>query len=465
MNSLTAEAVTDGAADYVAVYDASASAMRKVLLDNLPSASGGGTVLPEVCGGRLTLSSSDAVTTADTDSTTLYFLPYTGRQVALYSGTSWSYFDMGASGVSITTSGLSADTNYDVWGYDSSGSVALELLAWSSDTARASAITRQDGVWSKSGATTRRLLGTVRVVEKAADHTSPGMTVGGSLTYSGAGGNAALIDDNSGTSAADPSGYNTGTSWSVDLGAGNAQTVNKITVTKDTTNGLGNAATMKLEYSDNNSTWTQAGGNFTISSGTSGTAESFTFSYDNSAHRYWRIYYVSGTTGGNFWLQEITLGDNTLTFRDAVRERFVANAQSAVAYADTSLDTTASWSDAGAGTWSAINGGGAAWKHSFLTSIPGEAVSCEVLVFADSEYTVGVALDSSTALHASSTAGLVGGSASGLSGTSVAKATEQPSVGLHYFQGIETTVTGAISAYGSPTANSGQSGMTMHGWR
>jgi hypothetical protein len=42
INGLTAEATVDGAADYVVMYDASASANRKVLIDDLPSGGGGG---------------------------------------------------------------------------------------------------------------------------------------------------------------------------------------------------------------------------------------------------------------------------------------------------------------------------------------------------------------------------------------------------------------------------------------
>ncbi len=46
---------------------------------------------------------------------------------------------------------------------DSSGTPTLEALVWTNDTTRATALVRQDGVWSKTGALTRRYLGTVRV--------------------------------------------------------------------------------------------------------------------------------------------------------------------------------------------------------------------------------------------------------------------------------------------------------------
>lgn len=43
ITSLTADASPDGAADYVATYDASAGYLKKVLISNLPSSGGGGS--------------------------------------------------------------------------------------------------------------------------------------------------------------------------------------------------------------------------------------------------------------------------------------------------------------------------------------------------------------------------------------------------------------------------------------
>ena len=47
--------------------------------------------------------------------------------------------------------------------YDNSGTLTLELsAAWTNDTTRADALTTQDGIYVKSGSTTRRYLGTIR---------------------------------------------------------------------------------------------------------------------------------------------------------------------------------------------------------------------------------------------------------------------------------------------------------------
>jgi hypothetical protein len=53
--------------------------------------------------------------------------------------------------------------NYDVFVYDNSGTLTLELSdAWTDGTTRADALALQDGVYVKNGATTRRWLGTIR---------------------------------------------------------------------------------------------------------------------------------------------------------------------------------------------------------------------------------------------------------------------------------------------------------------
>jgi hypothetical protein len=53
--------------------------------------------------------------------------------------------------------------NYDVYAYDSAGTPALEALAWTDNTSRATGLVKQDGVLVKSGDATRRYIGTVRL--------------------------------------------------------------------------------------------------------------------------------------------------------------------------------------------------------------------------------------------------------------------------------------------------------------
>lgn len=113
------------------------------------------------CMGRLTLESGVAVSTTDqTAKTSVYFTPYNGNLIGIYDGTSWKLHTFTEMTGALGT--LSADTNYDRFIYDNAGTLAFEDVAWTNDTTRATALTTQDGVLVKSGATTRRYLGTFR---------------------------------------------------------------------------------------------------------------------------------------------------------------------------------------------------------------------------------------------------------------------------------------------------------------
>jgi len=116
-----------------------------------------------ICEGRLTLTSGTPVTTGDVSgATSAYFAPYKGNRIALYDGSSaWNVRTF--SEITISLAGLTASTLYDIFAYDNAGTVTIELLAWTNTTTRATALTTQDGVLVKSGATTRRYLGTVYI--------------------------------------------------------------------------------------------------------------------------------------------------------------------------------------------------------------------------------------------------------------------------------------------------------------
>jgi hypothetical protein len=90
--------------------------------------------------------------------------PWDGNRIALYDGTTVSLYTIPDAGVEAT---LPATTNtiYDIFAYVSAGAPALEFLAWSNSgagtSARATALVRNNGVWSKTGVLTRRFLGSV----------------------------------------------------------------------------------------------------------------------------------------------------------------------------------------------------------------------------------------------------------------------------------------------------------------
>lgn len=119
-----------------------------------------------LCGGRLTLSTGVPVTTADvTAATTVFFTPYKGGALALFDGVSvWGAFTFAELSVAVPNV---ANQMYDVFASQTAGVVSLSVVAWTNDTTRATAITLQNGVYVKSGATTFRYLGSFRTTAVA----------------------------------------------------------------------------------------------------------------------------------------------------------------------------------------------------------------------------------------------------------------------------------------------------------
>ncbi len=121
----------------------------------------GGSLSNYPCFGRLTLATTTPVmTTSQTAKTTLYFTPFMGDKIALYNGSSWDILIF--SELSLSLSGYTANSNYDIWVYNNSGTAALESTIWTNDTTRATSLTSQNGVYVKSGDATRRYVGTIR---------------------------------------------------------------------------------------------------------------------------------------------------------------------------------------------------------------------------------------------------------------------------------------------------------------
>lgn len=135
------------------------------------SASTGGVTAtiasPPIAQGRLTLSSTLPVPTGDiTGATTIYYLPYTGRKIYLWSSTLSAIVedDIGASGVN-TALGSNASGMYDVFGSDATGggTVTLSLVAWTNSTTRATGLVYGThlGCLVESGTEANRYLGSV----------------------------------------------------------------------------------------------------------------------------------------------------------------------------------------------------------------------------------------------------------------------------------------------------------------
>lgn len=133
---------------------------------------------PYAAQGRLTLLSGDPVTTTDiTGAETIYFTPYRGNRCAVYDGSAeWDVLEF--SELSLTTTDGTTDLPYDIFAFNDSGSLNIEKLAWSDRITRATALATQDGVLVKTGATTRRFLGSILI-------SSTGGMVDDSLAFRG----------------------------------------------------------------------------------------------------------------------------------------------------------------------------------------------------------------------------------------------------------------------------------------
>lgn len=158
----TGASLTDPNADSIMFWDDSAGAVTWLApkaglnIDTTDLFLG----IQKICDTRLTLTSNTPITTSDvTAATSVYVTPFKGNLIALYDGTRWELYSFSEITISVPAT---TNTNYDVFLYLSGGSVVAESVAWSGDTTRTTALTRQDGVYVKSGATERRYVGSYR---------------------------------------------------------------------------------------------------------------------------------------------------------------------------------------------------------------------------------------------------------------------------------------------------------------
>ena len=116
-------------------------------------------------GGRLTLESGVPISTTDQSAkTTIYYAPYVNSSIGLYDTTNLVWVPYSFTQRSLALGTLSSGFNYDVFMYSNTGTLTLESSIWTSDTARATAISLQDGVYVKTSDKAYRYLGTFRTV-------------------------------------------------------------------------------------------------------------------------------------------------------------------------------------------------------------------------------------------------------------------------------------------------------------
>jgi hypothetical protein len=87
---------------------------------------------------------------------------FAGKQITLWTGATWETIAI-QSDTALNLAAVPADKNGDVFAYkDANGAPLLELVQWSADTVRATALALQDGIEVKAGDPTRLYLGTFR---------------------------------------------------------------------------------------------------------------------------------------------------------------------------------------------------------------------------------------------------------------------------------------------------------------
>lgn len=103
--------------------------------------------------GRLTLASGTPVTTTDqTAKTTIYFTPFRGNRIALYTDSVWRVNTF--TELSCSLSGLTANKNFDAFVFKDGSTLKLALTQWTDDTTRATAIAMKDGMYVNNAAMT-----------------------------------------------------------------------------------------------------------------------------------------------------------------------------------------------------------------------------------------------------------------------------------------------------------------------
>ncbi len=108
--------------------------------------------------GRLTLSSNTPVQNASVaGATTVYYSPYVGALVPIFTGTYWFNLLISQLSLVLDTSGHIAGNLYDVFLYWTGSAVAIGTgPAWTNSTTRSAAISQLNGRWVNSASITLR---------------------------------------------------------------------------------------------------------------------------------------------------------------------------------------------------------------------------------------------------------------------------------------------------------------------
>lgn len=114
-------------------------------------------------GGRLSLISGQLYSSSGTTGSTLYYVrARNGDKVCLYSTITnkWSFYDL--TELSLSLSGLAANSNFDIFIHNNLGTLTLTSQQWTNDTTRAIDLTTQNGIRVLNSDLNKRYVGTIR---------------------------------------------------------------------------------------------------------------------------------------------------------------------------------------------------------------------------------------------------------------------------------------------------------------
>jgi hypothetical protein len=109
-------------------------------------------------GGRVTLTSGTPVLSANTTAqTTIYYTPYLHNLISIYDGFVFQTYAFAEQSVALDSSNFLSGKNYDLFMALNAGLPTLGYgPAWTNNTTRANAISRQNGVWTNTATITLR---------------------------------------------------------------------------------------------------------------------------------------------------------------------------------------------------------------------------------------------------------------------------------------------------------------------
>lgn len=124
------------------------------------SLSPGGSGIYSV-GGRLSLTSNNPISSTNISGNILYYTPYLGNKISLYVSSLAEWADFSFNEISLSLSGSSANTVYDIFIYYNGNNILLEKINWANNSTRNLPIVLNNGVYVSSTNPEKRYIGSI----------------------------------------------------------------------------------------------------------------------------------------------------------------------------------------------------------------------------------------------------------------------------------------------------------------